>query len=68
MLEMLSLSLRRIFFFSFFQKEKKILETKRLDLDASKTRLRKAKSTSQPQVIARSLVAETIHQQKYFSI
>ncbi|XP_056012511.1 endophilin-B1-like isoform X3 [Ostrea edulis] len=32
------------------QKEKKILETKRLDLDASKNRLRKAKSTSQPQV------------------
>ncbi|XP_011413115.2 endophilin-B1 isoform X4 [Magallana gigas] len=31
------------------QKEKKILETKRLDLDASKNRLRKAKSTSQPQ-------------------
>ena len=32
------------------QKEKKILETKRLDLDASKNRLRKAKSSSQPQV------------------
>ncbi|XP_078327003.1 endophilin-B1-like isoform X2 [Crassostrea virginica] len=31
------------------QKEKKILETKRLDLDASKNRLRKAKSSSQPQ-------------------
>ena len=35
----------------FFQKEKKILETKRLDLDACKSRLRKAKSaTSQSQV------------------
>ena len=34
----------------FLQKEKKILETKRLDLDASKNRLRKAKSSSQPQV------------------
>ncbi|XP_061169835.1 endophilin-B1-like isoform X3 [Saccostrea echinata] len=31
------------------QKEKKILETKRLDLDASKNKLRKAKSSSQPQ-------------------
>ncbi|XP_048773858.2 endophilin-B1-like isoform X6 [Ostrea edulis] len=34
------------------QKEKKILETKRLDLDASKNRLRKAKSTSQPQMLS----------------
>ena len=35
----------------YFQKEKKILETKRLDLDSSKSRLRKAKSVaSQTQV------------------
>ena len=31
-------------FVIFFQKEKKILETKRLDLDAAKTKNRRAKS------------------------
>jgi len=39
------------FLFCYFQKEKKILETKRLDLDSCKSRLRKAKQVaSQTQV------------------
>ena len=44
-------------FKSTFQKEKKILETKRLDLDSSKSRLRKAKSVASQTQVSISVLA-----------